>query len=518
MINGGISNPVGYSGQFDNGYYHSFTDNLPGQTNPNQFDKTISRTNMVNANHVPMDTWSNAYNPNALTSGAQKIHQAIVDNAYRTNTPVDFFSGAAPRSSGTRQHPAGQAIDVRLKDPVTGAFVGAEKIGSLAANPIGNLKPLMGRTDKVAKAIQGAIEKPYRTFATGVINSFMDNPGVYGDFENQRWGGAFGGPWGKDYMHYDEGKITSAVNEDQAALRKEAMNYNGVSSGTQLAGTPATAGSIGLAAAVTPTAPPQRPSEPSAPTYQSIPSPIGMAMLPQGAPSRALPPARIPDASTIVRGDPRVSMAPGSYPASSPPQTTIAGDPRVGMKLPNGLPSGPQQLSAAPSGASAAPSGPSTYNPQSAPEDNPVYSDNPMQGSQNPMQAGADLEAPEVTQKRASTYSKVGSAIGTVLLGPVGGVVLGKLGQQMGSTPQRVRSSIASNPQALQANVQSINQLAGQSGSKQDPNMRVTTQGLKDVLENPSKVTAAPEKYTTLEQMLAALAQGIDPATGKPIA
>ena len=222
----GSGSPISLSGTTSD-YYHSFRDTLPGMNNPNQFDKTIRPTNMVNAYHVPVDTWSNRYNANALTPGAQKIHQAIVDNALRTNTPVDFFSGRSPRASATAQHPMGQALDVRLRDPVTGAFVGTPQIGSLASNPIGNVRPSRGRTPEVAAEIQGALEQPYRQFATGVMNSFMSNPGVYGDFNNQRWGGSFGGTWAKDYMHYDEGKVNSAVNADQAALRREAANYTG---------------------------------------------------------------------------------------------------------------------------------------------------------------------------------------------------------------------------------------------------------------------------------------------------
>ena len=47
--------------------------------------------------------------------------------------------------------------------------------------------------------------------------------------------------------------------------------------------------------------------------------------------------------------------------------------------------------------------------------------------------------------------------------------------------------------------------------------MQVTDAGLRDVLTNPSKVQNNPAQYTTLEQMLAALAQGVDPETGKPV-
>jgi hypothetical protein len=56
-----------------------------------------------------------------------------------------------------------------------------------------------------------------------------------------------------------------------------------------------------------------------------------------------------------------------------------------------------------------------------------------------------------------------------------------------------------------------------QRGGKNNPNLKVTEVGLKDVLENPQKVTANPQSYTSLEQSLAALSQGIDPETGRVI-
>ena len=505
MINS--QGPVSYSGQFDNGYYHSFTDKLPGQSNPNQFDKTIGRTNMVNANHVPMDTWSKAYNANSLTPGAQKIHQAIVDNAFRTNTPVDFFSGKAARSSGTGQHPIGQAIDVRLKDPVTGAFVGTPQIGSLAANPIGNVKLEAGRTPAVAKAIQGALEGPYRQFATGVVNSFMDNPGVYGAFDNQRWGGSFNGRYGKDYMHYDEGKVTPGVSADQAALRKEAANYSSpVAGGTQFA---STGGSpIQNAFTGNPSAPaPSRlaSAEPSAPMPQSIPSPTGMGMLPNAirdpAAARMAGIQQAPLAmNSMVAAGPSVSAPPSGLPSKLP---------GVSPNVPRTYASNANRLSS-----------PSTWKPEAAPgdavpADTPaIVSDNPMQGPSNPMQEG---ENPQVKRDRQMKYANRGATIGGIIAGPLGTVVGGTLGWQMGKTPPRQRQAIASNPQALSANVQSINTMVEERGGKGNPQMRVTDAGLRDVLTDPTKVTQSPEKYTTLEQMLAALAQGIDPDTGKPI-
>jgi hypothetical protein len=545
MINSGVSNPVSYSGQFDNGYYHSFSKGpLPGQNAPNQFDKTVSRTNMVNANHIHMDQFSNGYNPNQLTAGAQKIHQAIVDNAFRTGTPVDFFSGKAGRDkAGTKQHPAGQAIDVRLKDPVTGSFVGSQTIGPLASNPIGNVKLAAGRTPSVAKSIQGAIEGPYREFAKGVLNSFMDNPGVYGDFNNQRWGGSFGGKWGKDYMHYDEGIASSGVSADQAALRREAANYQGpTSSGTMLAGnTPANLGSTGLAAAAAPQAAPAAPK-----SYAAMPADPRVSMPPGSLapPEMGSPPGYMSQFAMneqdinnlktqamkefsfgdLMNMQKNISALPGFMgPITKDQQrvASMAAQPQAPQQMAATAPPAPSYSQSLPGripGYTPTGPAPATKMAAAAPAPSPVYSDNPIQGPSNPMQEGADLEAPEVTRKRADTYGKVGATAGTLLLGGVGGLLLGTLGRQMGSTPQRVRSSIASNPKALNANVQSINQMVEERGGKGNPQMRVTDRGLKDVLTNPSKVTSNPDQYTTLEQMLAALAQGIDPYTGKKVA
>lgn len=219
------SNPITQSSNASTGYYHSFTDTIPGMNNPNQFDKGIYRTNLVNVYGTPMDTWSNAYDPNKLTSGAQKIHQAILDNALRLGTPVDYFSGKRTFNpqTGTTQHSLGQAIDIRINDPVTGLPVGYDQIGSLANNPIGNTR-LGYRSPEQAKRIQAALEGPYKNFAAGVIGSFYNNPDVYGAFDNQRWGGAFEtGKFSKDYMHFDEGKAATGVSAAQRDLRQLAQ-------------------------------------------------------------------------------------------------------------------------------------------------------------------------------------------------------------------------------------------------------------------------------------------------------
>lgn len=704
MINSQVSNPVSFSGSLDGGYYHSFKKDLPGMANPTQFDKTIRPTNMVTAAHVPYDKFVKNYDPNKLTPGAQKIHQAIVDNAFRTNQPVEFFSGARPfnPSRGTKNHPSGQAIDIRMMDPVSGRPVGYGDIGEFAYNPIGSYNPKNGRTTAVAEKVQDALAGPYRDFAKGVLNSFMDNPGVYGDFNNQRWGGSFGvNNWKNDvnaldYMHFDEGKVVSSVNADQAALRKEAANYNPNRGNTQLAGTPFSSATTSLAATVPQSTPNLAKSGLQAaldswnpPSYSKIPEPDSVGYpglgnttvaadprlsVPQGAYPAAKPPSAVPSdprlslpqgayparAQTTVAGDPRLSQTPvGAFPAASSPAPMVAGDPRVSMapgsyppaqemgsppgyfsqfamtpqdmdklkqqamkdfsfgqlmemrKNMDALPGfmGPitkdqQRVAQAPA-APASPqapvpnmrppsqnmqtppgwgnekvlsvenyidttgirdpqaatmsapqsplpaslpgfsppglpgnfrgtagqaytySSPSTfsaenYDPEAAPgdavpEDDPTYSDSPIQGSENPMQAESPVEEPAVKQQRQNKYASRGATIGSVIAGPLGALIGGTLGWQMGKATPGQKRAIADSPQALNANAQSINRLVEERGGKNEPNMRVRPEALKAVLTNPKMVLDQPEGFTDLEQMLAALAAGLDPETGKQL-
>jgi hypothetical protein len=126
-------------------------------------------------------------------------------------------------------------------------------------------------------------------------------------------------------------------------------------------------------------------------------------------------------------------------------------------------------------------------------------------------------ENPQVKRDRQMKYASRGATLGGLIAGPVGTAVGATLGWQMGKTSPQQRMAIASNPQALQANVQSINEMVEDRGGKGNPNLTVTEAGLKDVLENPQKVTSNPQAYTSLESQLASLAQGIDPATGKPV-
>jgi hypothetical protein len=123
-----------------------------------------------------------------------------------------------------------------------------------------------------------------------------------------------------------------------------------------------------------------------------------------------------------------------------------------------------------------------------------------------------------VVQDRRDRYRDNGAMIGGVVAGPIGAIIGGLLGDQMGKTTPGQRQAIARNPQALHANVNSINSMmGGGQGGKRDPEFMVTVWGFQDVLENPKKVLSNPEDYTTLEEMLASLAEGVDPATGKPI-
>lgn len=159
-----------------------------------------------------------------------------------------------------------------------------------------------------------------------------------------------------------------------------------------------------------------------------------------------------------------------------------------------------------------------SYSPQAGPGEQDVpYSDSPVQGSQNPMQEGPAVEDPGIRKARQQKYASTGATVGSVIAGPIGAVIGGTLGWQMGKTTPGQRKAIASNPKAIAANVQSINTMVEERGGKGNPDMHVTDAGFRDVLTNPANVTANPQQYTSLEQMLAQLAQGIDPETGKKL-
>ena len=273
-------------------------------------------------------------------------------------------------------------------------------------------------------------------------------------------------------------------------------------------------GSAGLSAATSPTrSVEQRMADldPPAPLPSNIPSPMGGPMMP-GSPRASqnmqAPPGWGQQASPQRLG--------ASVQAPAPQMSALPGFTPQGGFTPAGLPGNFRGTA----GQAYNYSSPSTYSPQVGPGDQvagdapQISSDNPMQGPSNPMQEG---ENPQIKRDRQLKYASRGSTIGGIIAGPIGTVVGATLGWQMGKTPPRQRQAIASNPQALRANVQSINQMVEERGGKGNPQMQVTDAGLRDVLTNPSKVQNNPAQYTTLEQMLAALAQGVDPETGKPV-
>jgi len=157
---------------------------------------------------------------------------------------------------------------------------------------------------------------------------------------------------------------------------------------------------------------------------------------------------------------------------------------------------------------------PNKYDGHKRKENNAEYSDNPIQGPSNPSQ---EPEDPRAVKERQSKYAQNGAMIGGIVAGPIGAVIGGLLGNQMAKTKPGQRQQIANNPAALNANVNSINRMMEERGVA-GSNMRVTNRGFQQVLTNPEAVLNAPENYTTLEEMLAALAAGVDPSTGKPIA
>ena len=471
---------VSASGAVDDGIYsRNFStgqNTLPGQKSPNQFDKTISPTNFSNVNHVPMDTFSNGYNPNKLDAGAQKLHQAITDNAFRTNTPVDFFSGMAPRSTGTKQHALGQAIDVRLKDPVTGAFVGSSLVGpGAAANPIGN-----------TRAKRDALSGPYRSFAEGVLNSLMSNPDVYGSFNNQRWGGAFqSGVNPRDYMHYDEGKVTKGVSADQSNLRKEAMNYNGPSPVTTNTLMANIGGVPGLS---TGAAQPTRVA--SANPVSNIRGDL------YNAPAGPQRPTNVASIAT----DPRVSQTPvGSYPgathvvqasAAPPAMPGQFGPAHIAQSYVENLLSGvmshlnPSQQMA--SAAPAAPAAPAPTTPTRQPATTSVFSKNPVQQA---MELRSEIQRQLGNRAVASAGNPVNPTSSTEINIPSGSA--GTPPSQQGTW---AHDQIAPSQQGTWAPDENFTQAAGQPQSLGELNNRYhyeKDRAKEGLHELPSKIADA---------------------------
>jgi hypothetical protein len=384
--------------------------------------------------------------------------------------------------------------------------------------------------DIVTPGMPGYLSKGYKTWEDKFARANEDLASHIPDNYGVTWGGTFSRV---DPAHYQvgSGPRSNAIKEYGTSVTQEGIRPDGVVGPTASYGNGAVNPFTGtsLASAAPPRATPsdklqQAMDSWNPPKYTGIPSPASTGMLP-GQPQQARP---------MVAGDPRVSMQPGGYPAAAPTtaasnpfgavnpvaggrlaslQTRMAVDDALSVSPPVPTARPPSQNMQRPSGTTVASTGPESYSPQVGPGDE-VFSENPMQGSQNPMQEG---ENPQVKRDRQQKYASRGATIGGIVAGPLGTVVGGTLGWQMGKTPPRQRQAIASNPQALAANVKSINDMVEERGGKGNPQMQVTEAGFRDVLTNPAKVTKEPEKYTTLEQMLAALAQGVDPETGKPI-
>lgn len=426
--------------------------------------------------------------------------------------------------------------------------------------------------DIVTPGMPAYLAKGYKSWEDKFARANQDLAGQIPDNYGIKWGGDFKK---SDPAHFQvgAGSRSDAIKTYGSTVVAEGIRPDGVVGPTAAYGRDiptSSVGSVGLAAAVTP----EKSSLQKAldawdvPGMSAIPEPngilrqynypqaphVGPAFPDSGIASSPLaPPRGVPAATQVagmqqpapqtVIGDPRVGMPVGSYPASSPTQaptnpfgalnpvaagrltrlgTQLAVDDAMSAStppVPNMRPPS-QNMLAAQTPPSALPG----FSPQAAPGDSvpedgpsPVYSDNPMQGPSNPVQESPAVEDPGVTKQRQTKYASRGATIGSVIAGPLGAVIGGTLGWQMGKTPPGQRRAIASNPQALQANVQSINTMVEERGGKGNPQMRVTDAGLKDVLENPAKVAQNPQSYTTLEQMLASLALGVDPETGQPI-
>ena len=398
------------------------------------------------------------------------------------------------------------------------------------------------------------LSKGYKTWENDFARANQDLATHIPDSYGIKWGGDFGDP---AHFQVGSGSRSKAIDTYGSNVTREGVRPDGVTGSTASYGPPSLGGNVGLAAAVTPlqkaldswnppkatgiptpngqtvasTVPQQQqqaqaPMPNARPPSQNMQTPPGWAQQAQGNPPTMSPnnpfgalgpvgAARQQSLAARIGVDDALSANPTTpIPTARPPtQNMQAGLPGFS---PSGLPGNFRGTA----GQAYSPGGPSTYSPQVAAgdavsEDAPVYSDNPVQGSQNPMQD--EGENPQVKRDRQMKYASRGATLGGLIAGPVGTAVGATLGWQMGKTSPQQRMAIASNPQALQANVQSINEMVEDRGGKGNPNLTVTEAGLKDVLENPQKVTSNPQAYTSLESQLASLAQGIDPATGKPV-
>jgi hypothetical protein len=238
LFGGSVNNPITTSGMFDDHVVSQWSkDNMDGgltvskyntdarnpsgvfNTNPYNPDMehiTGKPGGMLNENHVPVVSLgrgavSGQYDPNKLTPEAQQMYHALVDTAFRTQQPIEAFSGRAHRSSGTPNHPGGYATDLRLKDPVTGAPIG------------GIMEPTEKNVGRLGKAAQ-PVRDAYRGFANDMFDTVKQNTDMYGNVaDDLRWGGNFRGDYAGDYEHFD---ITpgGGINDRQQAMRDAAAN------------------------------------------------------------------------------------------------------------------------------------------------------------------------------------------------------------------------------------------------------------------------------------------------------
>lgn len=176
---------------------------------PNHFSTDKAKTGFYgdrvgpNGESIRMDNWSNGFDPNKLNPDAQHLYDAMVDTSLRTGIARDYFSGLAPRSSGTTNHPSGNAIDSRVMDPATGQPVKG------SYNPIGKDAPWAG---------------DYAKAANDVLDTMYQNPDMYGGLgPRTRYGGDFRtGDAAYDQMHMD---VTpgGGFSGPQAARHEEAV-------------------------------------------------------------------------------------------------------------------------------------------------------------------------------------------------------------------------------------------------------------------------------------------------------
>lgn len=159
---------------------------------------------------IPMNGWSNGFDPNKLSPDGQRLYDAMSDTSLRTGVPRDFFSGKAGRES-TTNHPKGNAIDIRVMDPTTARPVGNEY------NPI---------------RLSGSTRAAYDNAADDVLDTMYQNPDMYGGLAPRtRYGGDFRTSTPYDQMHMD---VTpgGGFSAEQSQRHAAAVGRSGNTPGT----------------------------------------------------------------------------------------------------------------------------------------------------------------------------------------------------------------------------------------------------------------------------------------------